>query len=181
MSDKIYIIPRDVGNKGTGKSLYFMWQGTALGIKQEGDADYTFVELKGKDGTNGKKGDNGVTPNIKIGNVTTLSPTLSAYATIEGTAENPIISFGIPKGESGKDGKTPTKGVDYYTTQEINALKIDIQNNLKSFISTEIDEKLPDATKLKIKDAANIFDATNTEDALIEIYNSINKIMEEEY
>ena len=50
MSDKIYIIPRDVGNKGTGKSLYFMWQGTALGIKQEGDADYTFVELKGKEG-----------------------------------------------------------------------------------------------------------------------------------
>ena len=105
MSDKIYIIPRDVGNKGTGKSLYFMWQGTALGIKQEGDADYTFVELKGKDGTNGKKGDNGVTPNIKIGNVTTLSPTLSAYATIEGTAENPIIPLVFLKVKVEKTGK----------------------------------------------------------------------------
>lgn len=180
MSDKVYIIPKDT-NKGTGKSLHFTWQGTSLGIKQEGEEDYNFVELKGKDGTNGKNGINGITPNIQIGTITTVNPSLGAYVTLEGTKENPVFCFGIPQGKTGENGKTPVKGTDYYTTQEINALKIDIQNNLKTYIQTQIDEKLPDATKLKIKDAANIFDATNTEDALIEIYNSINKIMEEGY
>ena len=47
------------------------------------------------------KGDAGVTPNITIGEVTTLEPNQNAIVEITGTTENPILNFGIPKGEDG--------------------------------------------------------------------------------
>ena len=62
----------------------------------------------GKDGTNGidgRDGIDGVTPNLTIGNVTTLSSDQEATATITGTKENPVLNLGLPKG---KDGQTAT-------------------------------------------------------------------------
>lgn len=51
-------------------------------------------------GERGPKGDIGLTPNIKIGTVTTLEPNQSATVERIGTNENPIFNFGIPKGKN---------------------------------------------------------------------------------
>lgn len=53
----------------------------------------------GAQGQKGEKGENGITPNITIGKVTTLDAGQQATVTKEGTAENPIFNFGIPKGK----------------------------------------------------------------------------------
>lgn len=55
---------------------------------------------RGQDGTNGQ---DGVTPNISIGTVTTLEAGEQATVTREGTRENPVLNFGIPKGEKGEN------------------------------------------------------------------------------
>lgn len=49
----------------------------------------------------GEKGKDGVAPNFTIGNVTTLPSGQQATVTIRGDKENPIIDFGIPKGQDG--------------------------------------------------------------------------------
>ena len=48
------------------------------------------------------RGDKGNPPNLSIGTVETLDPDEDATATISGTAENPVLSFGIPKGDTGE-------------------------------------------------------------------------------
>lgn len=89
---------------GNGKSLEYNWNGTELGIKREGDDSYSYVNLKGKDGRDGVDGVDGVTPNIKIGTVTTLEPGEKATVVNSGTRENPVFDFGIPKGNDGVGG-----------------------------------------------------------------------------
>ena len=56
----------------------------------------------GATGPTGPQGETGATPNLSIGTVTTLDPDEDATATISGTAENPVLSFGIPKGDTGE-------------------------------------------------------------------------------
>ena len=55
----------------------------------------------GATGAKGDKGDTGATPNLTIGTVSTLEPNTDATATITGTAEEPVLNLGIPKGEQG--------------------------------------------------------------------------------
>lgn len=55
----------------------------------------------GTDGAPGAKGDTGATPDIQIGTVTTLPAGSDATASMSGTAENPLLNLGIPKGEAG--------------------------------------------------------------------------------
>ena len=71
----------------------------------------------GASGSDGAKGDTGATPNLKIGTVTTLSAGSNATASITGTAENPLLNLGIPKGADGSGGGSGTSGEDggYYT------------------------------------------------------------------
>lgn len=65
---------------------------------------------KGADGAPGAKGDTGATgttgatPNLQIGEVTTLDAGSDATATITGTVENPLLNLGIPKGADGSGG-----------------------------------------------------------------------------
>lgn len=59
---------------------------------------------KGDNGQDGKDGKDGITPNIQIGTVTTLEPNEPATVKREGTDENPIFNFGIPRGEKGLNG-----------------------------------------------------------------------------
>ena len=74
-----------------------------------------FLNVKSKGSTNagGQGGKDGITPDIQIGEVTTLEPDQQATVTREGTNENPIFNFGIPRGnvgdtgKPGKDGATP--------------------------------------------------------------------------
>ena len=49
----------------------------------------------------------GATPNLTIGNVQTLQPSQPATATITGTPEDPVLNFGIPKGDPGTNGVSP--------------------------------------------------------------------------
>ena len=65
----------------------------------------------GKDGVPGKDGapgKDGVTPDIKIGTVTTLPAGSAATASMGGTAAQPTLNLGIPKGANG-DNANVTK------------------------------------------------------------------------
>lgn len=44
----------------TGKSVEYTWNGTQLGIRIEGDASYTYVDLKGATGATGATGSQGI-------------------------------------------------------------------------------------------------------------------------
>lgn len=59
---------------------------------------------KGDTGSPGAKGDTGATPNLQIGTVTTLPAGSDATASVSGTAENPLLNLGIPKGADGSGG-----------------------------------------------------------------------------
>ena len=52
----------------------------------------------------GPAGATGATPNLQIGEVTTLDAGSDATASITGTAENPLLNLGIPKGADGAGG-----------------------------------------------------------------------------
>ena len=56
----------------------------------------------------GQKGETGATPELSVGEVTTLSPGSNATATLSGTAENPVLNLGIPRGANGADGQDAT-------------------------------------------------------------------------
>lgn len=55
----------------------------------------------GKDGADGAPGKDGVTPDIKIGTVTTLPAGSPATASMGGTAAQPTLNLGIPQGAPG--------------------------------------------------------------------------------
>ena len=50
------------------------------------------------------RGENGAVPDIQIGTVTTLPAGSNANASIGGTAENPLLNLGIPRGADGQGG-----------------------------------------------------------------------------
>ena len=64
---------------------------------------YTTNSIRGE---KGDKGDTGATPNIKIKTTETIAPNQYANVKIEGTPENPELTFRIPKGEKGDKGDT---------------------------------------------------------------------------
>lgn len=71
-----------------------------------------FKNLKGETGSQGPAGATGATPNIQIGDVTTLQPDQQATASITGTPENPLLNLGIPQGQAG--------GNESYTLETVN-------------------------------------------------------------
>ena len=58
---------------------------------------------KGEQGIQGPKGADGITPNIKIGTVSSLEPGQNPTVTNTGTLGAPVFNFGIPKGQKGSD------------------------------------------------------------------------------
>lgn len=70
----------------------------------KGDTGATGAQ--GPAGADGQPGADGVTPNIQIGTVETLTAGSDATASITGTAENPLLNLGIPKGAGGTSGKS---------------------------------------------------------------------------
>ena len=59
---------------------------------------------RGQTGTKGDPGQNGQTPTIVAGTVTTLDPGQDATAEITGETPNLVLSLGIPQGPPGQDG-----------------------------------------------------------------------------
>lgn len=68
---------------------------------------------QGQAGPQGPKGDPGATPNIQIGQVTTLEPGQDATASMSGTPENPLLNLGIPQGDKGDPGEDAESGDSY--------------------------------------------------------------------
>lgn len=58
----------------------------------------------GAQGTPGKNGQDGKTPTITVGTVTTLDPGQDATAEITGETPNLTLNLGIPEGQPGQDG-----------------------------------------------------------------------------
>lgn len=93
------------------------------------NSTYTFTVTNGEDGAPGATG---ATPNIQIGTVQTLDSDSGATASITGTAENPLLNLGIPKGEKGDSGesnvdeeKIQEAVEDYLTENPIQEVTID--------------------------------------------------------
>lgn len=80
----------------------------------------------GASGAQGPKGDAGTTPRITVGTVTTLSPGASATVTRTGTDAQPILNFGIPKGDTGNAGDIDlsTYATKAYVTSEIDKVEL---------------------------------------------------------
>ena len=74
----------------------------------------------GNDGKDGKDGRDGVSPKITVGTVTTVPNTAPAKVTMTGTQTDVILNCEIPEGARGDN--TPVKGVDYFTTDDINEI-----------------------------------------------------------
>lgn len=65
----------------------------------------------GTDGKDGAPGKDGVTPDIKIGTVTTLPAGSAATASMGGTAAQPTLNLGIPKGANGDNANVTRDAV----------------------------------------------------------------------
>ena len=109
-----------------GREVELQNNGTAIQWRYVGDSSWTdLVQLSeitgpqgpagetGPQGPVGQNGADGVTPNIQIGEVTTLEPGTQATASITGTPENPLLNLGIPRGAKGDPGEGG--GGDSYT------------------------------------------------------------------
>ncbi len=113
--DDRYVVPKG-GTGGSGQDGYSpeaKVEATADGAKITitDKTGTTEAEVKngkdgspGADGAPGAKGDTGATPDIQIGTVTTLDAGADATASMSGTAENPLLNLGIPKGADGASG-----------------------------------------------------------------------------
>lgn len=75
--------------------------------------NYTWYKWKGDNG------DTGATPQLAIGEVTTLNSGSSATASITGTTENPVLNLGIPKGDTGAGGSSEKKWEKIIETSEL--------------------------------------------------------------
>ena len=72
-----------------GKSLEFNWDATRLGVRKEGETNYVYVDLKGKDGASGTGADVGVATTAKAGIVKPdgTSVTVDTDGTIHANAQ----------------------------------------------------------------------------------------------
>lgn len=63
-------------------------------------------ELKGDKGADGVKGQDGITPTLRVGSVTTLEAGNNATVTMSESNNEYTLNFGIPKGASGSGGSS---------------------------------------------------------------------------
>lgn len=153
------------GGSGTvginGKSIEYTWQGTSLGIRQEGKTEYQFVDLKGErgerglqglpgeQGLKGEKGDRGEQgiqgiPGMK-GDKGEKGEQgqqgIQGEQGLQGEKGEPGIQGiqgerGLP-GDRGADGYSPVKGVDYFTAVEISQFKSEVEAEIKPKVLQE--------------------------------------------
>lgn len=100
--ENVYDIALDNGFEGTeeewlesliGKGLEFNWNGTQLGVKVEGEIDYTYADLRGPKGDKGEQGIAGTTEWEEITGKPTVFP--PAAGTVTGNltiTENNVVN-----------------------------------------------------------------------------------------
>lgn len=89
----------DPGDTGVGISSVVLNADYTLTITLTNGNSYT---------TSSIRGEVGATPDLTIGTVSTLPEGSQATATITGTDENPVLNLGIPIGDTGDPGISPT-------------------------------------------------------------------------
>lgn len=112
-------LPTGSGGSGVpgqdGREIELRKSSTHIEWRYVGESNWTqLVSL------NELKGNDGVTPNITIGNVETLSPGSQATVTRRGTTEAPIFDFGIPQGQPGGGEGGPVDLSAYQTKRDEN-------------------------------------------------------------
>lgn len=83
----------------------------------KGELGSNVIELEGNLDYRGQRGPVGKTPNIQIGEITTVEENEEACVTRKGSDENPILDFALPRGKIGPPGEQGISGV-YCGTEE---------------------------------------------------------------
>ena len=137
----------DTGATGNGIEYITLNADYTLTVHYTNGTSWTSASIRGEKGDKGDTGDTGpigptgqpgqtgATPDISIGTVETLPPGSPATATITGTAENPVLSFGIPQGQQGAPGEVTQAEFDDLA-DEVSQQKSAITNLEQSTIYT---------------------------------------------
>lgn len=125
----------------------------------------------GPQGPQGPQGIAGVTPNIQIGEVTTLSPSSKATVTRRGTDIEPIFDFGIPKGEPGEE---PVVDDELHDSVATNKENIDILTNNMNDITNNMNDLTNNMNTL----TTNVNILTASVNDLVDDMNSIKQALD---
>ena len=105
------------------------------------------------------RGENGAVPDIQIGTVTTLPAGSNATASMGGTAENPLLNLGIPKGADGQGGGSGGTDISLGLTsatvgQTIKVKAVDTDGKPTAWEAAEAGEKWEKIAEIIIPDDA---------------------------
>ena len=105
------------------------------------------------------RGENGAVPDIQIGTVTTLPAGSDATASMGGTAENPLLNLGIPKGADGQGGGSGGTDISLGLTsatvgQTIKVKAVDTDGKPTAWEAAESGEKWEKIAEIIIPDNA---------------------------
>ena len=105
------------------------------------------------------RGENGAVPDIQIGTVTTLPAGSDATASMGGTAENPLLNLGIPRGADGQGGGSGGRDISLGLTsatvgQTIKVKAVDTDGKPTAWEAAESGEKWEKIAEIIIPDNA---------------------------
>ena len=105
------------------------------------------------------RGADGAVPDIQIGTVTTLPAGSDATASMGGTAENPLLNLGIPKGADGQGGSSGGTDISLGLTsatvgQTIKVKAVDTDGKPTAWEAAESGEKWEKIAEIIIPDGA---------------------------
>ena len=105
------------------------------------------------------RGENGAVPDIQIGTVTTLPAGSDATASMGGTAENPLLNLGIPRGADGQGGGSGGTDISLGLTsatvgQTIKVKAVDTDGKPTAWEAAESGEKWEKIAEIIIPDNA---------------------------
>ena len=105
------------------------------------------------------RGENGAVPDIQIGTVTTLPAGSDATASMGGTAENPLLNLGIPRGADGQGGGSGGTDISLGLTsatvgQTIKVKAVDANGKPTAWEAAESGEKWEKIAEIIIPDDA---------------------------
>ena len=115
--------------------------------------------LGGTDTGKPSRGENGAVPDIQIGTVTTLPAGSDATASMGGTAENPLLNLGIPRGADGQGGGSGGTDISLGLTsatvgQTIKVKAVDTDGKPTAWEAAEAGEKWEKIAEIIISDDA---------------------------